>query len=209
MALELIQDNQMESRIITLSGLIDEQSVSEALQRILCIIDTDVRNNERFKNYQYVPIQLYINSCGGSVDSMWSLIDVIESSGTPIVTFCSGMCASAAAMIFLAGHYRFMYKHSSLMLHQMIVGNMGKIVDFTEDVAFFQHQHERFMRFIKKHTKLSKKKIRRIDEKKEDLYLTAKECLKYGVCDSIIKKSSMREMMLQLHDESTEIIDDM
>lgn len=59
------------------------------------------------------PIKLYINSCGGTIYDMWALIDAIQNSKTPIHTYCMGYAMSAAFDIFLAGHKRYCYKHST------------------------------------------------------------------------------------------------
>lgn len=188
--------NQLADRIIYLSGDIDNNSIAKVSEQILKIIEIDNSGMRTYCNYKLIPIQLHIQSFGGNVDDMWALIDIIESSTTPIITICSGYCMSAAALIFMAGHARYMYKHSSLMLHQMSVGNGGKINDFTLDEKRFAKMHKDMMKYIKKHSKLGKKFFKRFDKAKEDVYLSAKKCLKYGICDEITDPSNLREEVL-------------
>jgi ATP-dependent Clp protease protease subunit len=183
------------NRILYLSGDIEDQNVSNVCSQILAVNQYDNKMLYRFRQYEIQPIQLHIQSFGGSVQDMWAIIDTIESSSTPIVTYCSGYCMSAAALIFIAGHYRYMYKHSSIMFHQMSVGSFGKINDFKLGQCHFDSMHDEMIKYIKKHTKLKKKFFKKFDKNKEDVYLTAKECKKFGICDEIQKKTDNRGAM--------------
>lgn len=190
--------NQITDRILYLSGDIDNCNIAKIAEQILKIIEMDRHGMATYCNYKLIPIQLNIQSFGGSINDMWALIDIIETSTTPIITICSGYCMSAASLIFMAGHARYMYKHSSLMLHQMSVFNGGKMNDFKLDEKNFEKMHKRIMKYIKKHTKLGKKFFKRFDKAKEDVYLSAKKCLKYEICDEIIDPSDIREELLSV-----------
>lgn len=187
----------LDDRTLYLSADVTSQSISDICKQILSIEEIDRKGTEKFRNYVINPIRLYIQSFGGSIYDMWALIDVIESSTTPVITYCTGYCMSAASLIFLAGHIRCMYKHSSIMFHQMTAGYWAKF----NDIQIEQHQleklHKDMLKYIKKKTNLKGKFFRRIDDNKEDVYMTAKECLKFGVCDKIIEKSDLREVMLE------------
>lgn len=187
----------LDDRTLYLSADVTSQSISDICKQILSIEEADRKGTEKFRNYIINPIRLYIQSFGGSIYDMWALIDVIESSTTPVITYCTGYCMSAASLIFLAGHIRCMYKHSSIMFHQMTAGYWAKF----NDIQIEQHQleklHKDMLKYIKKKTNLKGKFFKRIDDNKEDVYMTAKECLKFGVCDKIIEKSDLREVMLE------------
>lgn len=196
---------QQLDRDVYLCGDVESSNVAEVCKQILQIQKFDIDAFNKYKQYEILPINLYIQSFGGSIADMWALIDIIESSETPIFTYCTGYCMSAAALIFLAGHFRYMYKHSSLMLHQISVGSFDKINDMEIRQDFFEDQHHQTIKFIKKHTKLGKKFFKRFNNAKEDVYLTAKECLKFGVCDKIIEKSTIRkEIEAQLANPTAE-----
>ena len=126
-----------DTRILYLSGDVENTNISEVCSSILSINDTDRKGIEKFKNYDLVPIQLHVQSYGGTIDDMWALIDIIEASITPVITYCSGYCMSAAALIFLAGHHRVMYPHSSIMFHQMLAGTFGKFEDLIDNQGYF------------------------------------------------------------------------
>jgi ATP-dependent Clp protease protease subunit len=200
----MIDTQDAPTRILYLNGDISDNNVSEICKQILNVVAYDNQMVNKYRMYSMEPIQLYIQSFGGSVQDMWSLIDIIESSTTPIITICSGYCMSAAALIFIAGHYRYMYKHSTIMFHQMSVGNYGKISDFKLDQSHFDSMHKDMIKYIKKHTNLKKRFFDKFDKKKEDIYLTAKQCKKYGICDAINKKSDNRDVLLELFKQQNE-----
>lgn len=100
-----------------LSDNVDNESIGKLIWDILYQIREDDEKDEKEKDYKREPIKLYINSYGGSVYDMWGLIDIILNSKTPIYTYCTGYAMSAAFKIFLAGHKRYCYKHSTFMYH--------------------------------------------------------------------------------------------
>lgn len=202
---ELQIDNSVNDRILYLAGDVTTETISEICKQILAINDIDTKNTNKFRNYDMQPIQLYIQSYGGSVDSMWSLIDIIESSTTPIITYCSGYCMSAAALIFLAGHIRCMFKHSSIMFHQMTVGTIDKLNDFNIEQERFNKMHKKMIKYLKKHTNLGKKFYKRFDDNKENIYLTPKKCKKFGICDEIIENTDWRETLTKSLDEDQHV----
>lgn len=108
-----------DKRLYFLSDDIDNASIGKLSWNILHQIEEDDKNDEKEKDYKRDPIKLYINSCGGDVYDAWGLIDIILNSKTPIYTYCTGYAMSAAFNIFLAGHKRYCYKHSTFMCHQM------------------------------------------------------------------------------------------
>ena len=190
--------NNAPNRILYLSGNVEDNTISDVCKQILTINAFDNTMTFKYRQYELQPIQLHIQSFGGSIYDMWSLIDIIESSDTPVITYCSGYCMSAASLIFLAGHYRYMYKHSSVMFHQMSVGNFGKINDLNLDQKHFNDMHKDIVKYIKKHTKLGKKFFKKFDLNKEDVYLSAKDCIKFGVCDKIADVKDNRSLMKTL-----------
>lgn len=197
-----------DSRILYLVGDVEENNISQVCRDILNINDIDKKGLNKFKEYELLPIHLYVQSFGGSITDMWALIDIIESSITPIITHCSGYCMSTAALIFIAGHYRCMHKHSSIMFHQMFVGTFAKFLDFNLEQKQFDNMHKDFIKFIKKHTKLKKKFFHKMVDLKRDMYLNAKQCLKYGVCDEIEDNTSIheeiREQLKQLYKQQNQ-----
>lgn len=106
-------------RIIYLANDIRNISIGYTNAYLLSLIEKDDKGEAKEKEYKREPIKIYINSYGGNLYDMWSLIDIILNSKTPIYTYCTGYAMSAGFKIFLAGHKRFVSKHATLLYHQL------------------------------------------------------------------------------------------
>ena len=193
----ILSQEPTESRVLYLSEDISNCSTAEICKQILEINEVDRKGVEKFRDYTIKPIQLHIQSFGGSVYDMWALIDIIESSNTPVITYCSGYCMSAAALIFLAGHVRCMYKNSYLMFHQMYVYNFGKFKDSEIEQDHLKKLHKQMIKYLKSKADFPDDFYEKMGDLKQDIYLNAKKCKKYGVCDTIVDTSDWRPTLLE------------
>lgn len=130
------------------------------------------------------PIILYIMSPGGDLDYMYMLIDTINLSITPVYTVNLGLAASAASLIFMSGHKRFMTPFSKVLIHEgsaKLEGDAIKVMDATED---YKKSLKQMKEFIMAKTEIPKQLL--FKKRSNDWTLTANECLTYKVCDRII-----------------------
>lgn len=130
------------------------------------------------------PIELYINSDGGEVLSAFSVVDRIKSSSIPVYSYCEGMVASAATLLSVCCHKRYIRKNGFMLIHQLSSGLWGPFEDLKEEVA----NMELLMKYIKsiylQHTKISESDL--VEILKHDTYLNSEECLKLGLVDEIL-----------------------
>jgi len=134
------------------------------------------------------PIRLYIMSPGGDVDFMWSLVDTIEASETPVFTVNMGVAASAASIIFLAGHKRLMLGRSKLVIHEgsaRMAGDAVKVMDASES---YKKMMKQMKDYILSRTAISPAVLNK--QKCHDWELDAKYCVEHGVCDAVVDKLS-------------------
>lgn len=117
---------------------------------------------------------------------MWMLIDAIESSNTPVYTYCNGYCMSAAFQIFLSGHKRYVSKHSTLMYHQIYCWRSGKYQDLVDDREHTDHLNEQIENYVIERTKLTAEDLHLIREKKKDTYFTVENAIESGIADEVI-----------------------
>ena len=130
------------------------------------------------------PIWLYIMSYGGDLDYMWSLIDTIEMSKTPVYTVNVGVAASAASLIFLAGHKRFMLPKSNLIIHEgsaQLAGDAIKVMDQSES---YKQQLKQMKDYILERTEIPRNQLMR--KRSNDWFVDAKYCLENKACDAIV-----------------------
>jgi ATP-dependent Clp endopeptidase proteolytic subunit ClpP len=81
-------------------------------------------------------IPIVIDSYGGQVRAMLSMVDIMESTDKPIATIIEGKAMSCGAILFSYGAkgHRYMSKNASLMFHDISGGVIGKATDMEVDV---------------------------------------------------------------------------
>lgn len=138
-------------------------------------------------NYTPAPINLYIDSYGGSVYQCLGLLGIIEDSKTEIHTFVTGVAMSAGFMIAVHGHKRFAYQHATFMYHQLSSAVWGKIADMVEDMEETKRLHFKLQELTLKKTKIPMKALEENYERKRDWYMTVEEAKAMGCLDEIIR----------------------
>lgn len=131
------------------------------------------------------PIWVYIMSPGGEVDVMWALVDAICLSATPIHTVNVGVASSAASLIFIAGHKRYMMPNAKVVIHEgsaQIGGDAIKVMDFSES---YKKELKKMKQFIAGHTGILPKQLNA--KRANDWELDASFCMENKVCDRIIE----------------------
>ncbi len=166
-------------RRIYLDGDIDSSVL--ALQRMILRWNMEDRGKSAEER---MPIFVCIFSYGGDVDFMWSIIDTIEASVTPVYTVNLGVAASAAALIFLSGHHRLMMKRARVVIHEgsaRMSGDSTKVLDASDS---YRKVIKNMKEYVLSRTKISPAVLNR--QKNHDWELDAGCCLEHGVCDRLI-----------------------
>ena len=110
---------ERHKRDLLLSDRISQGTVKDIIKDIFEINFDDDEKEEIYKDWERKPIQLFINSYGGSVYAGLALIDVIKRSKTPVHTVCIGSCMSMALWVWLSGAKRFVGEFATLMFHDI------------------------------------------------------------------------------------------
>lgn len=146
----------------------------------------DKRNGKTKETAQ--PIWIYIMSYGGDLDYMWTLIDAIQMSVTPVYTVNMGVAASAASLIFVCGDKRFMTEHATVVIHEGSAQLAGDAVKVQDAADTYKKQLKQMKDFILAHTGIPKSQL--MKKRANDWTLTADYCMKNHVCDKIITDMS-------------------
>ncbi|MGL4759395.1 MAG: ATP-dependent Clp protease proteolytic subunit [Patescibacteria group bacterium] len=133
------------------------------------------------------PIKMYINSPGGVITSMWSIIDTMNTIKSEVHTICIGMAASAASLTLAAGQkgHRSILEHAKVMIHQPLGGAQGQATDMEISVNEILKTKDILIDFLAEKT--GKEKVKVKDDMERDYWLDAKQALDYGLVDKIIK----------------------
>lgn len=130
------------------------------------------------------PIKLILFNYGGSFDMEWAVIDAIKTSITPVWTINMGICASAAADIFIAGKKRLMMPNAKLMIHQGAAGFEGDAQKVFDQANNYKAQLEKIKKFTLENTEIPLRQFNR--HINNDWWMSAQECLDYKACDAIV-----------------------
>lgn len=90
--------------------------------------------------------------------------------------------------IFIAGHERILAPTTIVMSHPLSMPVDGTTHDHRTYNKYIEMMHANHRKHVKKYTKLDNATIDELFLGKQDLFLTAKECIKYGVADRISSK---------------------
>ena len=132
-------------------------------------------------------LQLVINSGGGDLNSAFAVIDTMKGSAIPIYTVGLGLVASAAFAIFIAGEKgkRVLTPNTSILSHQYSWGIYGKEHELLATTKEYELTTQRMINHYKKCTGLTEKKIREHLLPPQDVWLSATQAKKLGICDSV------------------------
>ncbi len=134
-------------------------------------------------------VSIYINSPGGSVYAGLGIYDTMQYITSDVATICTGMAASMAAVLLVAGQKgkRFALKHSRVMIHQPMGGAQGQASDIEITAREIQKLKKELYTIIADHSGQSFEKVERDSDR--DYWMTAQEANEYGMIDHVLVKS--------------------
>ena len=137
-------------------------------------------------------INLYVNSPGGDITSLFAIYDTMQYIKPDVSTICMGQAASAAAVLVLAGTKgkRYALPHSRILLHQPHGGTQGQAVDIEIQAKEIMRYRQLLDQLISEHTGQSLDKVSKDTDR--DYILTAEEAVEYGVVDEVITSRKIR-----------------
>lgn len=143
---------------------------------------------ENLKEKRQKELTLGICSPGGDLNACFALIDVMRGSKIPIKTIGLGMIASCGLLMFITGAKgkRILTPNTSILSHQYSWGQSSdKEHELFARVKELELTTQRMVNHYKKCTGLTEEKIRKYLLPPHDVWLSAKEAKKLGLCDSV------------------------
>lgn len=167
----------MQPVIVTVNKF-DEESAKEFRNKVAAAHNT---------GQEVIPI--VIDSYGGQVYSLMSMISTIKSSELPIATIIQGKAMSCGAILFSFGEEgrRFMDPNATLMIHDVSSGQLGKV----EEVKASAKESDRLNKIVynmmaQNCGKADDYFLKIVDKKKHaDWFLDANEAKKHGLANHL------------------------
>ena len=133
-------------------------------------------------------INVYINSPGGSVYAGLGIYDTMQFIQSDVATICTGMAASMAAVLLVAGKEgkRSALPHSRVMIHQPLGGVQGQASDIEIEAREIQKLKKELYTIIAEHSHTDYDKVWADSDR--NYWMTAEEAREYGMIDQVLKK---------------------
>lgn len=171
-----IYSRLLAERIVYLGTTIDD-GVANAVIAQLIHLESDKPDR---------PVQLYINSPGGSIPAMLAIYDAMQFVRCEVHTTCVGEAASTAAVLLAGGAagHRAMLPHGRVVIHAPATQGRGSIPDLILEADEVERVRTLLEGILSRHTGKDRDRIR-VDTER-DLILTAERALEYGVIDAVV-----------------------
>lgn len=170
----------MKERVVFFTGEVEKNMCNIAVAQLLFL---EAENPEQ-------PINMYINSEGGSVYDGLAVYDVMQYIKCPVATYVTGMAASMGSFIAQAGTpgMRYLLPRSVTMIHQPSSGTRGKVSDMEIDLKESLRIKKEMTELYVKHNSrgITYEEFERLMDR--DRWLTAQEALNLGLADHIVAK---------------------
>ncbi|MBO7110617.1 MAG: ATP-dependent Clp endopeptidase proteolytic subunit ClpP [Bacteroidaceae bacterium] len=133
-------------------------------------------------------ISIYLNSPGGSVTAGLGIYDTMQFISSPVATICTGMAASMAAVLLVAGQEgkRSALPHSRVMIHQPLGGVQGQASDIEITAREIQKMKKELYTIISEHSHTPFDKVWADSDR--DYWMSAQEAKEYGMIDQVLEK---------------------
>ena len=170
----------MMDRIIFLGTQVDDYSANVIQAQLLYLDSSDPGKD----------ISIYINSPGGSVYAGYGIYDTMQFIGCDVSTICTGMAASFAAVLLVAGTKgkRMALPHSRVMIHQPLGGVQGQASDIEITAREILKVKKELYTIISDHSGKPYDEVERDSDR--DYWMTAEEAKAYGMVDEILVRNS-------------------
>lgn len=134
-------------------------------------------------------LPVIIDSYGGYVHSLFSMIDMLEASTIPVATIATGKAMSCGAVLLSCGKQgmRYASPNSTILVHQVSSGTWGKTSDIKIKVEETDRLNKRLLEILGKNTGKKagyyEKMIK--DHNHGDIYMTPEEAKKHNLINHI------------------------
>lgn len=172
----------MMDRIIFLGTEIDDYTANTLQAQLLYLDSADSGKD----------ISIYINSPGGSVTAGLGIYDTMQFITSDVATICTGMAASMAAVLLVAGQEgkRSALTHSRVMIHQPLGGVQGQASDIEIEAKEIIKFKKELFTIIANHSHTPYEKVYRDSDR--NYWMDAEQAKEYGMIDTVLVRKQQK-----------------
>ena len=191
---QLLGGSDKDPRIIGLFGSVEEEKAGELCYHLITMSEPDAPEMDEEGNQLPVEkpddITFYVSTYGGSADDMFSIYDVMNFSKTrcDVVTCGLGKVMSAGVLLLAAGTKgkRQIGRNCRVMIHAVSAGNIGSVHNLVNELDEIQNLQEAYIDAIVENSNFTKRGLKKLMDRKVNVYLSAEEAIEHGIADILI-----------------------
>ena len=173
-----------EDRSVMFVGEVTEDKAAELISAMLVLAQTKEEDQKRADD-----IKLYINTYGGSADEMFAIYDAMNwcKQFCDIQTIGLGKVMSAGTLLLAAGTdgKRYISPHCRVMIHSVNGGHVGELHNLQNEMEQMAVLQDSYIQALSSETKMTKKQIQSLINKKINVYLDGDETIEKGLADEV------------------------
>ena len=172
----------LADRIVYLGSPIDDDVANVVVAQLLHLESAEPGN----------PIDLYVNSPGGSPSAMLAIYDAMHYVRSPVFTTCVGQASADAAVLVAGGAagHRAILAHARMVLHQPSTQTRGDVPDLILAADEIVRVRAQLEQLLARHTGRDVETLRHDTDRA--LVLTAEQAVAYGLADEVISGRPQR-----------------
>ena len=177
-----IYQRLLKERIVFLGTPIEDQVANLVMAQLLHLEAEDPDKD----------INLYINSPGGDITSLFAIYDTMQYIRPDVSTIVMGQAASAAAVLLAAGAKgkRYALPHSRILIHQPHGGAQGQAVDIEIQAKEILRYRSLLDQILAEHTGQPIEKVK--GDTDRDFIMTAEQGKEYGIIDEVFASRKLQ-----------------
>ncbi|GEK94120.1 ATP-dependent Clp protease proteolytic subunit [Gluconobacter wancherniae NBRC 103581] len=176
-----LESRLFDQRKVLIFGGINDKIARDVTGRLLALAGASDK-----------PIDIYVNSPGGHVESGDTIHDMIRfvDSVAPVNMIGTGWVASAGALIYAAGRpeRRVCLPNTRFLLHQPMGGVRGPATDIDIEAREIIKMRERLNRLFARETGQTYEKIAKDTDR--NYWMSAEEAIAYGLVNRVITSAT-------------------
>tara|TARA_Y100001973_G_C5159122_1_gene312515 strand:- start:61 stop:714 length:654 start_codon:yes stop_codon:yes gene_type:complete len=186
-----------ELRLTGIYGDVNEEKCSETIYGLhalyltgqkTMLADPEDENSDEITIYE--PIEFVVSTHGGLASEMFAVYDTIRDirETMPVITKGLGKVMSAGVLLLASGTkgHRRIGKHCRVMIHGVVSGQHGYIADVENEFTESKYTQKMYIKALAAETDMTEKYVKKLMDKKTNVYLNAEEAVNLGIADIII-----------------------
>ena len=183
-----------ELRATAIYGDINEERCAEVIYSMLALDLTGLYVEKAKDGDEEIstanPIEFYISTYGGQATEMFAVYDTMRDirERVPIHTKGLGKVMSAGVLLLAAGTKgeRKIGRNCRVMIHGVVAGSHGHIADIENEFSETKYTQKMYVKALAEETDMTEKYIKKLMDRKTNVYLDAIEAVSLGIADIII-----------------------